>query len=452
MIPETATSSLLPDGHRKFVYPADVKGRFAVARRWTFAVLIAVYVALPWIPIGGHPAVFIDIPRRHFHLFGATFNAQDIWMMLVVLLGFGFILLVATALLGRVWCGWACPQTVFLDGVYRRVERWLQGPRDKRMRRDAGEWTWDRVWRKSATHVAWIGISFVLAHVFLSYFTSLPGLFQMVQQAPGSHPEAFAVAAAVTAGLYLNFAFFREQLCIGVCPYGRLQSVLIDQDSLVIGYDTARGEPRGKLGHEGAGDCVDCKRCVVVCPTGIDIRNGLQLDCIACTACIDACDEIMVRIGRKPGLVRYDSLNGLQAKTKRVLRPRLYLYFGIFGAAIVAATFALAARRDFEANLLRTRGLPFVVDAEKVTNSFEIHIVNKKAESATFTVAPQPSEGMTFIVPMAEITLAPMADAHAPVFMTVPRAQFHGERRVPIRVSTPGEERVLEARFLGPSR
>src|SRR5262249_35526095 len=214
--------------------------------------------------------------------------------------GGGFVVLGATGVVGRVWWGWACPQTVFLDGVYRRVERWLQGPRERRMRRDAGAWTWDRVWRKAATHAAWVAISFVLAHVFLAYFASLPGLFQMVQGSPAAHPEAFAVAAATTAALYLNFAFFREQLCIGVCPYGRLQAVLLDKDSLVIGYDAARGEPRGKLGAAGAGDCVDCKRCVVVCPTGIDIRNGLQLDCIACTACIDALDQIIVQIRRKP--------------------------------------------------------------------------------------------------------------------------------------------------------
>src|SRR5579883_1795872 len=286
-------SSLGTDGHRRRVYPADVSGRFDRARKIVFILLIGLWAALPWIPVAGHPAVFLDVDERKFFLFGATFNAQDVWLSFFLLTGVGFGLVYMTAVAGRVWCGWACPQTVFLEGVYRRIERFVEGPREQRMRRDKGAWTAEKTARKLAKHALFALASFVIAHIFLSYFVSLPKTLVMIRHSPAEHPEAFAWAAAMTCLFYGNFAFFREQLCVVLFPYGRLQSVLLDDDSLVVGYDTRRGEPRGKASVKGNGDCVDCKRCYVVCPTGIDIRNGLQLDCVTCTACIDACDEIM---------------------------------------------------------------------------------------------------------------------------------------------------------------
>lgn len=291
---EDMSSAALPaDGRRAAIQPADVRGRFQRARTGVFAVLVCVWAALPWIRIGGHPALFIDVDARALYLFGATFNAQDTWLLFFLLTGVGFGLVYATALAGRVWCGWACPQTVFLEGVYRRIERWVEGPRERRLRRNAGPWTPEKLARKGATHALFVVVSVVVAHIFLSYFASLPKTVQMVRHAPAAHPEAFAWVLAMTAVFYLNFAWFREQLCVVLCPYGRLQSSLLDEHSLVVGYDANRGEPRGKKGTAGAGDCVDCKRCVAVCPTGIDIRNGVQMECLACTQCIDACDEIM---------------------------------------------------------------------------------------------------------------------------------------------------------------
>ena len=322
---ETRASSIAADGKRRFVYTADVRGRFHKARIVVFAALIGAWIAAPLVKIGGRPMVLLDVERRQFFLFGATFNSQDAWLAFFAITAFGFALAVTTSLWGRVFCGFACPQTVFLDGVFRPIERLVEGAREKRMRRDKGPWTGDKLVRKLVKHALYLGASFLIAHVVLSFFVPLPETIRMIAGRPSEHPEAFAWAASVTLVTYVNFAWFREQFCVVMCPYGRLQSVLVDQDSLVIGYDETRGEPRGKLKAEGRGDCVDCKRCVVVCPTGIDIRNGLQLDCIGCTACIDACDEVMEKIGRPKGLVRYDTQTSFAGKGRKLRRTRLYV-------------------------------------------------------------------------------------------------------------------------------
>ena len=443
---DAVRGSIRQDGKRVAIHPADVRGRFTRARNIGFFVLIAVYVALPWIPIGGHPAVFLDVDARRFYLFGATFNAQDVWMMVVLLLGAGLALLTATALLGRVWCGYACPQTVFLESLYRPVERWLLGSREKRIKGG-------RPLRTVIAHLAYVAISLVLAHVLLAYFVSLPRLYAMVHDRPSAHPEAFALVMVVSGLLYGNFAWFREQLCVVLCPYGRLQSVLVDEDSLIIGYDVKRGEPRGKVSTAGAGDCVDCKRCVVVCPTGIDIRHGLQMDCIACAACVDACDEVMVKLRRPTGLVRYDSQRGLRGEPKRIVRPRLVAYAAVLTVGAVVATFALRGRRDFEANLLRPVGTPFIVAEGQVRNSFNVHLVNKKPQRAAFAIqAAGAAEGVTVTLPVPRVELDSLTDRSVPVLVAVERARYRPGMTVRLRIGVEGEAepRVLDARILGP--
>jgi cytochrome c oxidase accessory protein FixG len=453
--------SIRSDGSRATVHPADVKGRFHLARNVVFVVLIFVYALVPWVTIGGHPAILLDIAHRQFFLFGRVFNAQDAWLAFFLLSGIGFSLVALTAVAGRVWCGWGCPQTVFLEGVFRPIQRLIEGPREKRLRREQGPWNFDRVGRRVALWSVYGLLAVVIAHIFLGYFVPIRSLWSMIQSGPDAHPEAFGWVSAMTAVMFFNFAWFREQLCVGICPYGRLQSVLTDPDSLVVGYDRARGEPRGKSKGrekaEGVGDCVDCNRCVVVCPTGIDIRNGLQLDCVACTACIDACDEVMDRLERPRGLIRYDSQNGLEHKPKRFLRPRLGIYAVAGLAGLMAATFAFSKHTTYEANLLRLAGAPYTLDDGTVRNAFDIHLVNKQNHRVTYTVEPEnPGGALTFVIPLRQVTLEPLAGTHSPIFVTLPRDRFHGDFSVRVRVlpqgAQNGEPRVITAPFLGPSR
>jgi cytochrome c oxidase accessory protein FixG len=436
-----------------------VSGRWATYRRVVYALLVVFWAALPWIPVGGHPAVFLDIEKRQFFLFGLTANAQDIPLMFFAITGLGFGLLYLTALLGRVWCGWACPQTVFIESLFRPLERLINGPRNAAMKRADGPMTFDRGWRTALTHAAYVVAAVLVAHVFLAYFVSLPKLFAIVRTKPSEHPEAFAWMLGTTALFYVNFGHFREQFCVVMCPYGRLQSVLLDDDSLVVGYDEKRGEPRGKGKREPAtatqatakGDCVDCHRCVVVCPTGIDIRDGLQLDCIACTACIDACDEVMEKVGRPTGLIRYDSLNGLRGEKRRVLRPRVYAYTGLLVLGVVVATTFFAKRTPFEANILRLPGIPYTRENGNLRNAFEVHLVNKESTPVTFTLEPVGPPDMTYVMSTREVTLDGLGQRRVPIFVTMEQAKFTGDRPVVVRIMPKQGGKVLEAKatFLG---
>jgi len=422
-----AVTTIRDDGSRLFLQPADARGRWTRARRVSAALLIAVYLLLPWIPVGGHPAVFLDVGGGHFHLFGATLAFQDAWLLFFVISGLGFGLFFVTALLGRVWCGWACPQTVFLDHLFRRVERWLEGDAVSRRRLDAAPWTATNIARRGGKQAVFLALAAVVTHLFLAYFVSLPELWRMMRSSPGEHWGAFLFVAIATSVLYFNFAWFREQLCLVICPYGRLQSVLIDDHSLVIGYDAKRGEPRGKAGTAGAGACVDCNRCVQVCPTGIDIRHGLQLECIGCAACVDACDEIMTKVERPKGLIRYDSLVGLNGGRTRWLRPRTVIYGVLLLAGAAVATAAFSAVKPANFLVYRMTGAAYFVDREDVRNQFLVRLVNKRTEPATFRVA---ARGLPAGVMQrgfeAPVTVAGLGEQVSPLVLIVSRRGYTG--------------------------
>jgi cytochrome c oxidase accessory protein FixG len=421
VLAEPFVSSIDPrDGTRRLPVPADVRGSFASARKVVFALLVAFWIAAPLARIGGRPVVLLEVERRRFFLFGESFGVADVHLLFFVLTGGTFALVVLTAVLGRVWCGWLCPQTVFLEGIFRPIERLVEGGRERRLRRDRGPWTAERVLRKVGKHALFVAASAIVAHATMSLFVSWPGLLAMVKGPPGQHPEAFAWAAASTGLIYGNFAFFREQLCLVLCPYGRLQGVLVDDATVNVGYDERRGEPRGKATDPTAGDCVDCKRCVAVCPTGIDIRNGLQLDCIGCTACIDACDEVMDKLERPRGLIRYDSKQGFAGERRRVVRPRLAIYaaLGVLGLAV--ATFVLWRRDDVGAQLLRAPGAPFVVEGDRVRNAFVLQITSRRDAPVEVLVDGR-GEGLAFVLPDGHVAVEPMGQARVTVVVTAPR-------------------------------
>lgn len=441
-----------PDGSRNTIHPADVKGRYQVRKKIVWTFLVALWVVLPWIEIGGHPAILADIANRRFYLFGETFNAQDFYLAYFLLTGVGFTLFVVSALFGRIWCGYACPQTVFLEGFFRRIERWIEGNAAQRKKLKDAPMSLQKALRRGAKWAIFFALSAFLAHNFLSYFMGADEVLAAMTSSPAEHPTAFAFVWIFAGITYLNFAWFREQVCIVICPYGRLQGVLYDEDTINVAYDPGRGEPRGKYTKGERGDCIDCYRCVAVCPTGIDIRNGSQLECIGCANCIDACDEVMAKVGQPPGLIRYDSMHGIEGKPRRFVRPRLFLY--AFLLLLGATVFAVAAfrRTPFEAKLVRPQSTPFFVTDGVVRNPLTLHIVNKQPEAHTFLVEPKVPEQIRVVIPKPEVRLESLADERLTILVEVDRADWDPAMKLVLEVRTEDGtlQRTVEMALLGP--
>jgi cytochrome c oxidase accessory protein FixG len=448
-----SVATIRPDGSHAVLFPADSKGRYTLARRLSAYALLAVYLALPWIKINGYPAVFLDVAARRFHLFGITLAAQDLWLMFFVISGLGFSLFFVTALFGRVWCGWACPQTIFLEHVYRRIERWIDGDAVQRRALHLAPLSFAKVMRRVAKHAVYIFVSAVFTHLFLAYFVSVPEVLAMVRAAPTEHWGFFVFMAAYTGVTYFVFAWFREQLCIVICPYGRLQSALIDSHSLVIGYDATRGEPRGKATAVDAGACIDCNRCVQVCPTGIDIRHGLQMECIGCTACIDACDDVMTRLNRPRGLIRYDSQKSFGGGRTQWIRPRTLLYGALLAVGAAVTTWALTTVKPASFGVTRMIGAPYIVDDTTVRNQFLVRIVNKRSEPAKFTLQLDDTPENVRQIGFEEVVeVAPLAELVRPLVLQQSRENYEGPFHFSVRVQDEGKHFQLERKveFLGP--
>jgi cytochrome c oxidase accessory protein FixG len=446
--------SINPDGSRNAIHPADVKGRYQSRKHALWYLLIAIYLVVPWLRVGGHPLLLIDIQARHFFLLGRTFNAQDFWFAFFFVTGLGFTLFVVAALWGRLWCGYACPQTVFLEGVFRRIERWIEGPAPARAKLDQAPLP-RKFWRRGAKLLVFLAIAAVISHSFLGYFMPVEVLVEAVTSSPGKHPTAFAFMLVATGILFVNFTWFREQLCIVVCPYGRLQGALYDPDTVLVGYDQKRGDPRGPAGTAGAGDCVDCHRCVAVCPTGIDIRNGTQLECVGCANCIDACDDVMQRLGRPQGLVRYDSLRGFETGQRRFWRGRVVLYVVLLLAGLTALGLALTRLRPFESSLVRAPGRAYALEGERVHNTFDLQLINKRPGVRRFVVRVVGPAAAEIVVAATELELGSLEDRRIPVHVFLPKADFKAGLRCELEVRCLDPEgdivRLATAVLLGPS-
>ncbi len=446
-------TSVNEDGSRYAIHPADVDGRFTQARRISAILLIAIYAALPWIQINGYPAVYLDTDAMRFHFFGITFVSQDLWLAFFLISGLGFGLFYVTALFGRIWCGWACPQTVFLEHVYRRIERWIEGEAVARRRLDNADWNVSKIWKRLLKHGLFLLISISVAHLFMAYFLSLPQLWNIMRESPLENWGTFVFVSVFSGILYFNFAWFREQLCIVICPYGRLQSVLIDDHSTVIGYDEKRGEPRGKPTQDGVGDCIDCHRCVQVCPTGIDIRQGLQMECIGCAACIDACDTIMDKLDRPRGLVRYDSQEGLAGRATRLIRPRIILYSFLLVVGASVLIFSLQGLTHASLTAWRVEGSPYYLDQDHIRNQFIVRVTNKLNHSADYGIALDglPVDAVATGVDGA-FTLPENGEAVKTLVIRVPRNRFEGNFVMKANVvdSEGGLLAYRELEFIGP--
>jgi cytochrome c oxidase accessory protein FixG len=341
--------------------------------------LVVLFLGLPFLKLNGRPAIFLDVLHREFTFFGRTFFATDGILLMLLMLSIFVSILWLTALVGRAWCGYGCPQTVYLEFVFRPIEKLLEG--DSPNARSSGA-------KKVLKNAIFLVLSVVLGNVFLSYFVSVDTLAHWVARPPGENFGGFLVMGVTSLLVFFDFAYFREQMCTVICPYARLQSALLDKDSLLIAYDEKRGEPRKKgKWKEGDADCIDCGACTRACPTGIDIRDGLQLECIACGQCVDACDGIMDKIKRPRGLIRYTTKRSLAEGVTRVLRTRVVLYSLLLTLLLLALTVLVLNRRTVDVTVLRGIGAPYVEDGTKVRNQIRVKLENRSRNPETFHIA-----------------------------------------------------------------
>jgi cytochrome c oxidase accessory protein FixG len=466
-------STLEADGSRRWLHPRLSLGRYWHARRIVAYALVLIFNVLPWVRINGHPALLFDIADREFHIFGLSLLPTDnilmALFMITALLGVFFF----TAVMGRIWCGWGCPQTVYMEYLFRPIERFFKGRSGvggKPTKPVAG-------WRTIAMYATFLVICFYLSNVFLAYFVGTDRLVKWVLGNPFEHFAGFALVVVVTGLMMFDFAYWREQLCIIGCPYGRFQSVLLDKHSLIVSYDPKRGEPRSKgkrvathplpvLSQRtaeratdnpplatSAGDCIDCTMCVQVCPTGIDIRNGLQLECINCTQCIDACDAVMDKINRPRGLIRYASQASLAGAKWKLLRPRVVLYGTILTLLCTLMGVLIATRPVVDLVVFRGRGNPYTNHADGlIENTFLANVTNRTDQPQTYAISVT-TPGVRLVRTNETFQVQPGQVVVEPIHVFVPGSMLNNGRldiEVKIESADGKGARTRYARVLGP--
>lgn len=443
------------DGGRKWIYPKKPEGKFYNARTVVSIFLLAVLFGMPLIKLNGHPFMLFNIVERKFILFGLDFSPQDFYLFGLVMIALFVSLFLVTAVYGRIFCGWVCPQTIFLEMVFRKIEYIIEGDYTKQMALDKSPWDAVKIFKKGLKYVIFFVLSFVIANTFLAYIIGIDQLWKIITDPISMHISEFISILVFTAVFYFIFAWFREQACILVCPYGRLQSVLLDKNSIVIAYDFVRGEPRGKVNdkqEKNLGDCIDCNKCVYVCPTGIDIRNGTQLECVNCTACIDACDSIMDSVNRPRGLIRYASMEGIRNNSKFKWTPRVIGYTAVLVILLSTITFLFANRSDLDINILRTPGMLFQNQPEnKVSNMYNLKISNKSFEDMPVELKLDGTEGEIKLIGN-EINLKPL-EIYEGKFLIILSREKIKLLNTPMKINIYSGNKIIESintTFLGP--
>lgn len=457
-------------GKRVWIYPKEPKGKFYNYRKVLSYILLVLLFGLPLIKVNGEPFVMLNVLESKFIIFGIHFGPQDFHIFVIaMLIGMLFIVLF-TVIYGRLFCGWICPQTIFMEMVFRRIEYAIEGNANAQRKLDKAPWNATKIFKKGLKQFLFILISVFIAHTFLSYIIGFDEVVKIISEPIGQHWKGFIAMIIFTTLFYGVFSRLREQVCTTICPYGRLQGVLLDENSLSVAYDYERGEPRGKLKKKKAqaladaatvqetkpmGDCIDCNLCVQVCPTGIDIRDGIQLECVNCTACMDACDEVMEKIDRPKGLIRIDSIRGIEDKKHNFWNKRVAAYTFVLVALIGLESFLFMSRSPVEAMLLRTPGILFQDNNDGyISNLYNYQLVNKTDKQYNVTFEVKNLDGVIFDV----VGIQPRTQSHATsegaLFIKIPKNALQG-RKTNLEIEVMGDGKHiddLETTFFGPGK
>lgn len=444
-------------GHRIWLFPKIIRGKFYQWRTRVSWVLLFFLFTGPWYRISGHPLFLFDVLERKFILFGIPFWPQDLYLLAFGLITFIVFIIAFTAVFGRFFCGWLCPQTIFMEMVFRKIETWIEGSPAQQQKLKKQPWNQEKIIKTGSKNAIFWLLSFCIANTFLAYIVGTDKLIQIITENPNKHIPGLVSMVVFTTVFYMVFSRIRELVCVMICPYGRLQGVLLDKNSEVVAYDHFRGEPRGKLlktgqTEEKRGDCIDCGLCVDVCPTAIDIRNGTQMECIHCTACMDACDSVMDKINKPPGLVRYSSEERLATGNQKFWTPRVRAYVGLWMVLFVVFVLLIALRKDLQASIFRANGSTYSVAGNgDVTNLYDLRLVNKTFHRIHMTIKPSAGKyeikllGDTLWVDPGHVRNIPLMIRMKKVHIT--------ENTMPVTLDIYGNQKpmnVLKEKFLAP--
>jgi cytochrome c oxidase accessory protein FixG len=453
-------STVNEKGERIWVFPKKPSG---VYHKWRVAVtviLLSLLFAGPFVKVGGQPLLLLNVFERKFVILGQAFWPQDFVLLAITLITFFVFIILFTVVFGRIWCGWMCPQTLFMEMVFRKIEYLIEGDMAAQRRLARAPWTAAKIAKKGLKHTAFLFISVIIAHTLMAYLVGIEETWAIINAKPGAHIGGFLGMLAFTGVFYWLFAFFREQACIAVCPYGRLQGVLLGKQSIVVAYDWLRGEPRGHLKKKVApvtdhGDCIDCNLCVQVCPTGIDIRNGTQLECVNCTACIDACDEVMIKIGKPKGLIRFASYNSIKNGVQRLWNGRVTGYTLVLILLLGVLSFALATRSDVETTFLKVSGTLYQREPGFITNLYNAEFINKTFDDLRLEVQVEsPAYAQVRKVDGQQVIVPSEGMVKSVYFIKIPEKEIQNARTV-VRLAifhNGVKVESLKVKFIGPVR
>ena len=448
-------ATVTKEGKRVWIFPKKPSGKYYNARTIVSIFLLAFLFGAPFIEVNGHPFIILNVLERKFILFGISFGTHDFYLLGLAMITIIVSIFLFTVVYGRLFCGWICPQTIFMEMVFRKIEYWIEGDANKQRALKKASWSKEKVIKKFSKQIIFFAIAFIISNFFLSYIIGMDQLIKIITDPPSQHLGGLFAITAFSGVFYFVFASFREQACTMVCPYGRLQGVMLDQNSIVIAYDNVRGEPRGKIRknvEQNLGDCIDCNLCVDVCPTGIDIRNGTQLECVNCTACIDACDAVMEKVNRPKGLIRYASKNEIEKKVRSIFTPRAIGYTVVLVLLMGLLTFLLLNRSMIDLSILRTPGLLYQEQpGDKISNLYDLKIVNKTFDPVSVKLTLKNySDGEIKLIGN-DLNVEPQGVKEAKLFVILSKKEAN-KLRTPITIEVTSNNKVIQTintSFLG---